>query len=474
MELWSMTAVELARRLRARELSAREVVGAHLERIEQVNPSVNAVVTLVPERAMESAARADRRVAIDPDVGPLHGLPIAHKDLALTAGVRTTFGSPIFADDVPYEDELFVERCRQAGAILIGKTNTAEFGAGSHTFNPVFGVTRNPHDLRRSAGGSSGGAAAALATGMLPIADGSDLGGSLRNPASFCGVVGFRPTVHRVPSFPPAEDAGGLAVEGPMGRTVEDAALLLSVMAGPDPRVHDSLGEPGATFAPPLDAELGHPRIAWAPDAAGSMPFEADVVHIVDAARPVFEKLGCSTEDAFPDLREVRDVFLTLRAHMYAAELGELLDEHRDRMKETLIWNIEEGLKLSEEDVDRAHRNWETLRERIASFFERFDFLVLPVAQVVPFDADLEYPTVVERVEMTTYLDWMESCWCITVTGCPAISVPCGFTGNGLPIGLQLVGRPGDDLGVLRLAHAFERASAVSSPELPGTPRDPR
>src|SRR6187200_3646884 len=228
--LWRRSAVDLARSLRSREVSAREVLAAHLARIEETNPAINAIVTLVPERALEQAGAADQALARGESVGPLHGLPIAHKDLADTAGVRTTYGSPIYADHVPEEDEPFVTRVREAGAVLLGKTNTPEFGAGSHTFNPVFGPTRNPYDLSKSAGGSSGGAAAALATGMVPIADGSDLGGSLRNPASFCGVVGFRPTVGLVPSWPDV-DPEDLSVEGPMARSVEDAALLLSVMA---------------------------------------------------------------------------------------------------------------------------------------------------------------------------------------------------------------------------------------------------
>lgn len=460
-ELCFFPATDLAQRLRAGELSAREVVTAHLERIDAVNPAVNAIVTLVSDRAADAARLADDAFARGEAVGPLHGLPIAHKDLVATAGIRTTAGSPIFAEAVPDTDDLLVERARAAGAIVVGKTNTPEFGAGSQTFNPVFGPTLNPFDRTKTCGGSSGGAAVALACGMVPIADGSDLGGSLRNPAGFCNVVGFRPSPGRVPSWPSSNAWQDLSVEGPMGRTVEDAALLLTALAGPDPRVPISLPEPPAVFAPPLDADLGEPRVAWAPTAGGSMPFDPRVPVVVDAARTTFEALGCRTEETFPDLAGAREVFLTMRAHMYAADLGDLLETHRDEMKATVVWNVEEGLRLTQADIARAERLRTDLVGRVARFFERFDLLVMPVSQVPPFDVEVEYPAEIDGVAMPTYVDWMESCWCITVTGSPAISVPCGFTDDGLPVGLQIVGRRGDDLGVLRLAHVFERATRV-------------
>lgn len=466
--LCALSAVELARRVRAGELSVREVLAAHLAQIERVNPAVNAIVTLVPERAEAAASAADEAFARGEPLGPLHGLPIAHKDLVLTAGIRTTFGSPIFADNVPDEDELFVERIRHAGAIVLGKTNTPEFGAGSQTFNPVFGPTRNPYDLGRTAGGSSGGAAAALACGMVPIADGSDLGGSLRNPASFCNVVGFRPSPGRVPSWPSLDPSDDLSVDGPMGRSVEDASLLLSAMAGPDPRVPIALPEEDAAFAPPLDADVGTPLVAWAPAAGGTMPVDPRVVAAVDAARPAFEAIGCRTEEAFPDLSDARDIFLTLRARGFAQAYGDLLDAHRDRIKATVIWNIEQGRKVHDEDLARVAGEREALRARVEAFFSRFAFLAMPVSQVPPFDVDLEYPTEVQGVTMPTYLDWMASCWVITVTGHPAISVPCGFTQDGLPVGVQVVGRRGADLDVLRLAHAFERATRVGLRRPPG------
>jgi len=459
-DLCFTSAVELARRLGSGEISAREILAAHLEQIAAVNAAVNAIVTLVPERAEAAARAADDAFARGVPVGPLHGLPIAHKDLALTAGIRTTMGSSIFADHVPDEDELFVERIRSAGAIVVGKTNTPEFGTGSHTFNTVFGLTKNPYDLARSPGGSSGGAAAALACGMVPLADGSDVGGSLRNPASFCNVVGFRPTPGRVPSWPSDDPAQVLGVDGPMARTVADTALLLSAMAGPDPRIPISLPEPGADFAPPFPHDRSRGLVAWASDAAGTMPFDPEVVRVLEGARPVFEELGWRTESAFPNLSEARRVFLVERARMYAA-LGPLMDAHPGQMKATVVWNIGEGRRLTETDLTEAERLRAAIRSRMAVFFERFDVLVMPVAQVPPFDADLEYPVEVGGQPMDTYLDWMESCWCITVTGSPAISVPCGFTPDGLPVGMQIVGRPGEDLRVLQVAHAFEAATQV-------------
>ncbi len=449
--LCDRSATWLAQALRRREVSAREVLEAHLTRIDRWNPVVNAIVTRTTDDARRRAAAADEALARGAEAGALHGLPIAHKDLVDVAGVRTTYGSPIFADHVPTVDDPFVGRVREAGAILVGKTNTSEFGAGSHTFNPVFGTTRNPYDTERSAGGSSGGAAAALATGMVPIADGSDLGGSLRNPASFCNVVGFRP------SLPPG-DPLDLSTDGPMARTVLDAALLWSVMTGEPAR---------ATVS--SDPVTGL-RVAWAPSCGDSIPVDAEVVRVVEAARPAFESLGCLIDERCPDLTDARDVFLTLRARSYAAELGGLLATDRERIKPTVVWNIEQGLELTDADVERAVGRMSALRANVDRFFDEVDVLVQPVSQVPPFDAAIEYPVDVEGVAMTTYVDWMASCWTITVLGGPAVSVPCGFTDDGLPIGLQIVGRPGDDPRVLAVAHAFEAATGVGArrPTAPG------
>jgi amidase len=444
--LWRRSAVELAAALRDREVSAREVLDAHLARIAETNPAINAIVTLEPERALAQAGAADEALARGEPLGPLHGLPIAHKDLADTAGVRTTYGSPIYADHVPERDEPFVVRIREAGAVMLGKTNTPEFGAGSHTFNTVFGPTRNPADPSKSAGGSSGGAAAALASGMVPIADGSDLGGSLRNPASFCGVVGFRPSIGLVPSWPDA-DPEDLSVDGPMARNVEDAALLLSVMAD----------RPDLAVVAAQAADLDGLRVAWAPACAATMPIDPEVVSLVDAARPRFEALGCRVEEAYPDLTGAREVFFTLRAQGFATEYGPLLAQHRSRIKDTVLWNIELGLALTGDDIARAHALAADIRRRADAFFETFDVLIQPVTQVAPFPVEIEYPTEVAGVAMATYIDWMESCWSITVLGGPAISVPCGRNATGLPVGIQIVGPRGDDAAVLRMARAFEQ-----------------
>ena len=450
-------AVELARLIRAKDLSAREIVAAHLERIEQVNPRLNAIVTLVADQAMERARAADDRLARGAAIGPLHGLPIAHKDLQPTAGLRTTFGSPIFSDFIPAEDSLLVERLANAGAIVVGKTNTPEFGAGSQTFNPIFGATLNPYDQTKTCGGSSGGAAVAVASGMLPIADGTDMGGSLRNPASFCNVVGFRPSPGRVPTWPARLGWSTLGVEGPIARKVEDVALLLSAMAGPDARSPIALGDPGSRFAARLDRDFAGVRIAWWRDLGG-LPVDRRVRAVVDARRRDFEALGCRVEEAEPDFGDADEIFKTLRADTFATGLGSLVSDHRDQVKDTILWEIDRGVRLTANDVGRAESKRTELYHRMRQFTERYEFFVLPTVQVPPFDVTQPYVTEIEGVAMETYIDWMKSCYYISVTGHPAISVPAGFTTGHLPIGIQIVGRHQDDWGVLQLAHAYEQA----------------
>ncbi len=458
-ELYYRSAVELAALLRAREVSARELLEVHLERIDRTNDAVNAIVTLSADRALAEAKSADDALARGVAVGPLHGLPIAVKDTHATAGIRTTQGSPLFADHIPDTDELVVQRERAAGAIVIGKTNVPEFAAGSHTVNPVFGPTRNPYDLTRSPGGSSGGAAAALACGMTPLAEGSDMGGSLRNPASFCNVVGFRPSPGTVPTWPSAAPWSVLSVQGPLGRTVEDAALLLSVLAGPDDRSPISIDRPGAMFRPPLAADVSGLRLAWSPDLGGSVQVEPAVTRVLEEQLAVFADLGCSVERACPDFSGAETVFRTMRAWLFELNLGALRDRHSDRMKPTLVWNIDEGRKLTGTDIARAEQLHAQLYHRVRRFFGDYDALLLPVSQVPPFDLDLEYPTVVAGVPQQTYLDWMRSAYFVSATGCPAMSVPAGFTPEGLPVGLQIVGAHRADLAVLRLGHAFEQAT---------------
>jgi amidase len=458
------TAVNLARLLRRRAVSAVDVMRAFLERIDRVNPKVNAICTLVePDRLLLAAREADEQLARGEDVGPLHGFPLAVKDLSWTKGIRTTFGSPIHEHFIPAEDALFVERLKRAGAIVIGKTNTPEFGAGSQTFNRLFGATRNPYDLSKTCGGSSGGAAVAVACGMLPLADGSDLGASLRNPAGFCNVVGFRPSLGRVASRPRSGRQGApihntLSTEGPIARSVEDAALLLSVMAGPDARVPAAIDEPGSIFLGSLAREFRGTRIAWSRNL-GHYPVQPIVNQVCDVARPAFAALGCDVDDVEPDFRDADEIFQVLRAKYLASILESDFTRHRDLMKETLVWNIERGLALTDDDVARAEEGRVRLRQRTDAFLETYEFVVAPVSQVVPFDVETEWVREINGVPMRTYIDWIGTCYAITLTGLPAISVPCGFTPEGLPVGLQIVGRPRADRSVLELAHAFEQAT---------------
>lgn len=449
-------ATELAARIRRRELSSREVVQAHLDRISQINGVVNAVVTIDAEGAMAAAAAADEHLAHGGEAGPLHGLPISFKDTHRTRGMRTTHGSPLHADDVPDHDDLLVQRIQQAGAIRIGKTNVPEFAAGSHTFNPVFGATRNPYDPARSAGGSSGGAAAALAAGLQPIADGSDMGGSLRNPASFCNVVGLRPTPGRVPAFSDSNLWDTLSVAGPMGRTVGDTALLLSVMAGPDARCPVSLEAPGDLFRVPLERDLGGLRVAWTPDLDGRVPVDPEVLAVLEPQLKIFEELGCRVENACPDLDGAEDVFRTLRAHDFELGLGEVLDSSREALKPSLVWNIEEGRRHSGPDIARATAVRSRLHLAAVEFFSRYDVLLAPVSQVVAFPVELEYPAEIAGYAMRTYLDWMRSAYLISVLGAPALSVPAGFTPEFLPVGLQIIGPPRAELTVLQVGAAYE------------------
>ena len=438
-------------------MSAVEVVTDFLERIDAVNPRVNAIVTLVPERALAEAAAADNARTLQ---GPLHGMPIAIKDLVDTAGIRTTYGSPLYADHVPDADAWLVRRLRDAGAIVIGKTNTPEFGAGSQTFNPVFGATRNPYDLSRTVGGSSGGAAAAVATGMLPFADGSDTGGSVRNPASFCNVVGLRPTAARVPDPERSDLWEPLSVVGPLARTVADAALLLGALAEP---LSVPLGL-GAWARPGLIADLRGKRIAWSRDLGG-LPVDPAVTAALEQTRPVFAELGCEVVETEPDLAGADEVFHVQRGLAFVRGLREVVSAHREAVKETVVWNVEQGLALDPERIARAQSMRSELFRRTAAFLERYDALALPASLVPPFPVEQEWVNEIAGVPLETYLDWMRACTRISVTAHPAISVPFAFTADGLPVGLQLVGRYGDERGLFELAAGVEgRGWRVEAP----------
>jgi amidase len=453
------SARSMATAVRAREISARELLDLHLDRIAAVNGRVNAVVSLDADRARAAAAEADERLASGAEVGPLHGLPFAFKDTHAVAGWRTTFGSPLRSDHVPDSDELLVERVRRAGVVVVGRTNVPEFAAGSHTFNPVFGTTLNPWDLSRSAGGSSGGAAAALATGMVPLADGSDMGGSLRNPASFCNVVGLRPSLGRVPEWPRDNAWETTSVGGPMARSVSDLALLLSVLAGPDRRVPNALSEPGSVFGVPLSGSLSGLRVAVSADLGGAFEVDAAVAAVVESAASVLATEGAVVRASYPSLPEAEDTFRTLRAWHFQARLGRLLAEHPDGFKQSLADNIRAGEPLTGADVARAYRQRTALGQRMVDFFADHDLLVLPVSQVPPFPADQEFPTSVNGRAMASYLDWMRSAYFVTVTGCPAISLPAGFTPDGLPVGIQVVAPHNEERRLLEAAYAFEQAT---------------
>ncbi|MDP3001448.1 MAG: amidase [Bryobacterales bacterium] len=454
------SAKSLAGLMRRKKLSAREVLDAHLKQIERVNPKVNAIVTLVADQALAKAKLCDEAAARGRFLGRLHGLPVAHKDLLDTKGIRTTYGSPIFKDHVPSADTLIVHRIREAGAVTLGKTNTPEFGAGSQTFNTLFGATKNPHDLSKTCGGSSGGAAVALACGMIPIADGSDTGGSLRNPASFCGVVGFRSSPGRVPRVPTGSAWSTISVVGPMARSVADCAFFLSAMAGPDERAPMSIHEDGARFAKPLGRDFKGVRVAWFKDLGG-IPFDRRIREVVDARRKAFESLGCIVEQAEPDFAGADEAFRVLRALSFHQQHAAKVAQYRAQIKATVLEEVDLGAKLTGSEITKADALRSALYQRVGEFFGKYEFFVLPVTQVPTFDIDQPYVTEIEGRKLGNYIDWMRSCYYISVLHNPAISVPGGFTAEGLPVGLQIVGRHHDDWGVLQMAHAFEQAAEV-------------
>lgn len=450
------SARDLAADIAGGERSSVETVTAFLERIDARNPELNAIVARRDrDEIIAEAAAADASVAAGRLLGPLHGLPVAVKDLQDVAGLPTRHGTVLSSDRPATTDGLVATRLRAAGAIIVGKTNTPEFGTGSHTFNEVYGVTRNPHDPSRTAGGSSGGAAAALASHMLPIADGSDLGGSLRNPAAFCGVVGLRPGIGRVPS--PSDLSTHLlvlGVEGPMARDVGDLALVLSALAGPDPADPLSLADPAATFAPPLVPADGV-RIGWGGDL-GLFRCEPEILAACRAAMDRLTDDGHHVTDTRPDLTDAMHVFRVLRGLAYRA-LGDALPGDRLHLtKETVRQNIAYGRELGVDDLLTAEREWVGLYAEMRRFFADHDVLALPTTQVSPFPVEIEFPTEIDGQPMADYLEWMSSCCVITPTGCPAISIPCGTTAAGLPVGLQLVAPVGGERRLLEIAAAFE------------------
>lgn len=473
----SMSARELVAALRARRVSARELVQAHLERIDAVNASVNAVVILEPERAMAAAAAADDQAAwSDPaELPPLHGLPLTHKDTHMVAGMRSTSGSRVFADLVPAEDDLIIARLRDAGVIATGKNNVPEFGAGSHTFNDIFGVTTNPYAPDRSAGGSSGGLAAAIAAGIQPMGEGSDMGGSLRIPASFCNIYGLRPSYGVLPMPSPRNNRAWLGRTGPMARTIDDVALFLSAVAGPDPRVQPPAPVTGRDFAALLEEPVGDLRglrIGWSPDFGIGMPVEPGVLEVLTPLLSMIEAAGATVEEASPDLSEADRVFQVTRATDFASGLGAVVRSHPDLVKREVIWNTELGWSYSAEDLIETTAARTRLDAAVANYFSTYDYLLTPCTQVLPFDATLRYPEAIAGVPSRTYLDWMRSACVISATGLPALALPGGFTGDGLPVGFQLVANHYRDLDLLRAGRVIEERNDTlrRRPDLAGRP----
>jgi amidase len=453
-------AATLGRLFRARRVSPLEVMQAVLARIDRLNPALNAYVTLAREPALRAARAATASLGRGARLGPLHGVPVSIKDLTPTKGLRTTWGSKIYADHIPDADALIVERLRAAGAIVIGKTNTPEFGAGGNTFNALFGATRNPWDPALTCGGSSGGAAVALATGMGPLAQGSDLGGSLRLPAAFCGVVGFRPTPGLVPVYPKELAWDHLSVTGPMARTVADTALMLACVAGPDDRAPLSYAVDTREFLRAVRApSVRGWRVAWTPDLNGLLPVDAEVARVAEGATGVFRALGARVEAACPDFGEVPEIVLASRGLSMVALHADKLPRWKAEMQAGLVWNIEQGLGLTVQAIARGERLRTELWHRVRAFMETRDLLILPTAPVLPFPVEQPYPTAINGKPLDHYIQWAFLTYAITLTGLPVISVPCGFTRDGLPVGLQIVGRRRQEAAVLRAAAAFEAAA---------------
>jgi amidase len=467
-----MDALPLGQALRARKLSCVEVMNAYLDHIERFNPKVNAIISMRDRKELiAEAGTRDEQLRRGEDMGPLHGIPQAIKDLASTKGLRTTQGSPIFKDNVPAADALFVERMRNAGAIVIGKTNTPEFGLGSQTYNPVFGPTGNAYDPTRTAGGSSGGAAVALALRMLPVADGGDHAGSLRNPAAFNNVLGFRTSYGRVPQNNEDVFLPGLSVTGPMARTTADLQMLLAVQAGYDDRVPLSIADPHSYATQPLACDVKGKRLGWIGDFGGHLPMETGVLDLCRNALRTFEDMGCIVEEVTPefDPEAIWKAWLVLRAWLQGSRLRVHYDNPatRDLLKPEAQWEVEQGKKLSAFDIMAASNVRSAWYQVVRTLFQRYDYLLLPSAQVFPFPVETHWPKEIAGKSMDTYHRWMEVVIPITMSGCPAISVPVGFNATGLPMGLQIVGPNRAEHAVLQIANAYEQATRWPQKVLP-------
>ena len=471
-EIVMMDAGPLAKAIRTRKVSAVEVMTAYLDHVDTVNPKFNAIVALQPRDGLLAQARErDAQLARGEPPGLLHGLPHACKDLQPVKGIRSTQGSPIYRDFVPTFDSIMVERLRAQGVIFIGKTNTPEFGLGSHTYNPVYGITRNAYDPTKAAGGSSGGAAVSLALRMLPLADGSDYGGSLRNPAGWNNVFGFRTSAGRVPAHGKEDWLPSMGVAGPMARNVADLALLLSVQAGYDPRAPLSMESDGAHFLKLPNGSVKGKRIAWAADFKGYMPHEPGVLETCRTALKTFESLGCVVEEAIPDypLAKVWQSFMRLRGWQQGGAIVEHYNNpaHRALLKPEAVWEVELGAKQSAYDITADSIVRTEWSQAVGHFFSRYDYLIVPTAQVFPFDAELHWPAEIAGRKMATYHEWMQAVCLITMAGCPALAVPAGLGPTGLPMGFQIVAPVHQEMACLQLAAAYEAADPMSAKRLP-------
>ncbi len=463
-EIVNLDAVALSRAIKSKQVSCVEVMNAYLDRIERLNPQVNAIVSLEPrERLIEQAKDRDVQIARGEYLGWMHGFPHAVKDLEPTRGIRTTMGSPLFENSVPGADSIMVERIRRAGAIIIGKTNVPEFGLGSQTYNAVFGTTLNAYDQSKTSGGSSGGAAVAVALRMLPVADGSDHGGSLRNPAAFNNVYSLRTSFGRVPSLFNEVFIPSISVKGPMAGTVPDLAMFLSVIAGYDARTPLSIRQDPVEFARPLGRDFKGTRIGWVGDFGGHLPFDPGVLDLCTAALKAFESLGCVVEPALPDypLEPVWNSWCKIRAWQAGAMLHQLYGDPAKRalMKPELQWEIENGLKVGAFEIADANIVRTAWYQAVREFFRKYDFMIAPAGQVFPFDAKIHWPKEVGGVSMDTYHRWMQVMIPISMSGCPALSVPAGFNDRGLPMGIQIVGPNHAEMACMQLAHAYDQAT---------------
>ncbi len=461
-DIVELPALELSRAIRIKRVSCEEVMRAYLEQIENINPQFNAIISLRKTfQLLDEARKYDGELARGDYRGWMHGFPHAVKDLADSSGLLTTMGSPVLKKNLATSDSIHVARIKNAGAIIIGKTNVPEFGLGSQSYNPLFGVTLNAYDGYSTAGGSSGGAAAALALRLVPVADGSDLMGSLRNPAAYNNVIGFRPTPGLVPSTDNFMEQ--LACDGPMGRTVQDAAMLLSTIAGYDKRAPNSLQQNSAQFARPLKRNFKGAKVGWLGDYDGYLPTQEGVMDLCVGALQTFRDIGCEVDNATVDfpMPKLWSTWLTHRHWLVRGKLEDLYQQSqlRSLLKPEALWEVEGGLNINGEDLYRASIARAEWYQALVDTFETFDYLVLPSAQVFPFDAQIHWPEQIAGRTMDTYHRWMEVVIGGTLSGCPVINVPAGFGRDKLPMGLQIIGPRHSDFALLQIAYAYQQAS---------------